>query len=184
MRKSNFLYGCIAAALCLHTGLATAQTLQKRTPGLWELRMDKGSAVASVMESMAGVINSLPPAQRKQMEEMLKKSGASVAQPDVIKQCLTPEMAEREFEPYTDDPNMKCTTTTKVLSSSAAHITYSCTSPEGKLEGEGDLFDLTAKSYKATMKMDGSMGGMPMKMNISHEGKWLGSDCQGVKPIQ
>ncbi len=184
MRRSGFLYGCIAVTMCLHTGLATSQTLAQREPGLWELRMDKGSAVSAVLDSMAGMMESLPPAQRKQMEEMMKSSGTSLSQPDVIKQCLTPEMAAREFQPYNDDPDMTCTTTSKVISSSAAHLTFSCLSPEGKLVGEGDVWDASAKSYKSKMSMQGSVAGRPVKMDISHEGKWLGSDCQGIQPIK
>ncbi|MBP6018268.1 MAG: DUF3617 domain-containing protein [Burkholderiaceae bacterium] len=184
MRRSGFLYGGIAVAMCLHISMAAAQSLEQRTPGLWELRMDKGSAVSAVLDSMAGMMESLPPAQRKQMEEMLKGSGASMSQPDVIKQCLTPEMAARDFQPYTDDPDMTCTSTSKVISSSAAHLTFSCLSPEGKLVGQGDIWDASAKSYKSKMTMEGSVAGRPVKMDISHEGKWLGADCQGIKPIK
>ncbi|NYT65982.1 DUF3617 domain-containing protein [Alcaligenaceae bacterium] len=184
MRKSVYISSCIAVMMCFHAGQAAAQTLEKRTPGLWELRMDMGSAISAAMNSMAGMMDKLPPAQRKQMEEMMKSSGATLSQPDVIRQCLTPEMAAREFEPYTDDPDMSCTTKSKVISSSSAHVTFSCSSPEGKLVGEGDIWDASAKSYKSKMTMEGSMSGMPIKMDISHEGKWLGSDCQGVKPIK
>lgn len=182
MRVHLTLRFAIVAALSI--GTVSAQVLQQRDPGLWEIRMNQGSPMAAMMQSMQDMLGAIPAEQRKQMEAMMGKSGISVSQPDVIKQCLTPEMAARELEPYiNDDPDTDCTTTNKKHTKNTAEFTYTCSTPEGKLNGKGRIWDATSKGYKSEMLMEGKVNGQPVKMDMGHEARWVSADCQGVKPV-
>lgn len=173
-----------AVIVALSIGTANADVWLKRDPGLWEMRMNQGSPLAAMMQGMQGMLDSIPADQRKQMEAMMGKSGMSAAQPNVIKQCLTPEMAARDFEPYVDDdPDTKCKTTSKKLSKDSAEFTYTCTGPDGDWKGKGRIWDATSKGYKSEMLMEGKIEGKSVKMDMGHEGRWISADCQGVKPI-
>lgn len=183
MSRLNFSYFLTAAALCLAAGPALSQTLVQREPGLWEIQVDKGSQVADAMKSMAKMLEQMPAAQRQQMEQMMKSSGLSSADPTVIKQCVTPEMAARGFVPYVDEPDMKCTTTTQNVSGTEGRFTFTCQSPQGTFKGNGRILDAAAKSYRSEMTAEGTVSGLPMKMNMSTQAHWLGKDCQGIKPI-
>ncbi len=183
MRKSNFVTGSVTLALSLFAGVVASQTLQQRDPGLWEIRMNQGSPLAAVMQSMEGMLEGMPPAQRKQMEQMMQQSGASLAEPTVIKQCVTPEMAARDFQSYSDDPDMDCTTTSQKMSGTEGEFAFTCQSDEGEWKGQGRIWDVSAKHYKSEMTMEGTVEGRPLKVDMSHDAKWVSSDCQGVKPV-
>ncbi|GAB3477562.1 hypothetical protein [Polaromonas eurypsychrophila] len=92
---------CIAGLLIAHPP-ALAQSTK---PGLWEINHKMGGsaemdqAMAQMQQQMAG----MPPAQRKQMEDMLAKQGMSMG-PSAgggisMKVCMTKEMAERNEMP-------------------------------------------------------------------------------------
>lgn len=182
MRVHLIVRFAVVAAMSI--GTASADVLLKRDPGLWEIRMNQGSPVAAMMQSMQGMLDAIPADQRKQMEAMMGKSGVSISQPDVIKQCLTPEMVQRDFEPYVDDdPDTVCKTTNKKLSKNSAEFTYTCTGPDGDFKGKGRIWDASPKSYKSEMLMEGMVEGRPVKMDMGHEGRWVSADCQGIKPI-
>lgn len=183
MNKPSFQSLFVTTVLCLAAGPALAQTLAQREPGLWEIQVDKGSQVADAMKGMAKMLEQMPAGQRQQMEQMMKNSGLSSADPTVIKQCVTPEMAARGFVPYVDEPEMKCTTTTQNMSGTEGQFTFTCQSPRGTFKGNGRILDATAKSYRSEMTVEGAVSGLPMKMNVSTQAHWLGKDCQGIKPI-
>ncbi len=165
----------IAAAIgVIHD--ASAQKLEKRLPGLWEIQLGE-SPLTAMLESMQKSLAKLPAAQRKQMEEMMKGSGASLSKPGVIQQCVTPEMAARDFEMHNDDPNMQCTTSYKPVSSSEGRFTYVCKQDGDNLKGEGRIWDASAKHYKSEMTMQGVSDGKPRTMTISQTAQWVGPDC-------
>lgn len=180
MSRSTVWYALAASALCLTAGAALSQTLVQREPGLWEIQVDKGSQAANVMRGLANMLSQLPAAQRQQMERTMKSSGVSSTDPTLVKQCVTPEMAARGFVPYVDDPNMKCTTAS---GSEGGRFTFSCQSPQGTFKGSGRILDATPQSYRAEMSVQGIVAGLPMNMDMTSQARWLGKDCQGIRPI-
>lgn len=180
MYKLNFSYFFVTMALCATAGTALAQTPAQREPGLWEIQVDKNSQAAAAMQNLANMFGQLPAAQRQQMEQAMKNSGISAADPTLIKQCVTPEMAARGYVPYVDDPNMKCTTAS---GSEGGRFTFSCQSPQGTFKGSGRILDATPKSYRAEMSAQGTVAGLPMSMDMTSQARWLGKDCQGIKPV-
>ncbi|NYT61800.1 DUF3617 domain-containing protein [Alcaligenaceae bacterium] len=163
-------------------GVASAQLLENREPGLWEIKTNKGSPMAAMLEGVQDMLKSMPPAQRKQMEQMMQSKGVSVSEPTVVRQCLTPELIAREFQPYDNDPSMKCSNKVQKVSASEINFTFSCKNSSEKWNGDGRIWDATPKSYKSDMTMGGVVEGRPVKMSMSHEARWLGADCKGLKP--
>jgi hypothetical protein len=179
---SRFLLGVLA---CLAAAPAISETVVQREPGLWEIRVDKDSPAAATMQGLARMMGQLPSAQRQQMEQAMKRSGISSADPTLIKQCVTREMAERGFVPYVDDPDMRCTTTTADASdgNDNGRFTFICRSPQGTFQGSGRILDAAPKSYRAEMSAQGNVAGVPMSMDFTTRARWLGKDCQGIRPI-
>lgn len=171
--STALIYTISIGAAIGFTHEASAQKLEKRLPGLWEIQLGE-SPLAAMLQSLQ---KNMPAAQRKQMEEMMKGSGTSLSKPDVIQQCVTPEMAARDFEIHNDDPDKQCTTTYKPVSRSEGRFTYECKEDGQNLKGEGRIWDASAKHYKSEMTMQGVSGGKPHSMTISQTAQWMGPDC-------
>lgn len=174
--STGLIYAISIGAAIGFTHVASAQKLQKRLPGLWEIQLGE-SPLTAMMESIQKSLAKLPEAQRKQMEGMMSGGGASLAKPGVIQQCVTPEMAARDFEMINDDPNMQCTTSYQPVSRSEGRFTYDCQDGNGKLKGEGRIWDASPKHFKSEMTMQGLSGGKPRSMTISQTAQWVGPDC-------
>ena len=95
----------ITAALVL-AGTAGAASAQMK-PGLWEItqKMQMGGGQANdQMAQMQQQLASMPPEQRKMVEEMMAKQGVQMGRGGpgggmAIKMCMTKEMAERNEVP-------------------------------------------------------------------------------------
>ncbi|HZH56198.1 DUF3617 family protein [Yanghanlia caeni] len=172
----------LAGALALVGGVAVATPLVDREPGLWEITFSRESPMAAMMKEMQAALAQMPEAQRKQMEEMMQQSGASLAHPDVIRECVTPEMAKGEFQPPMDDPDMQCSDMKWKGGASEGTFSLVCTHEDGKWAIKGRVWDATARHYKSEMTMTGTVSGEPMNMTIGHEANWVSADCQGVAP--
>jgi hypothetical protein len=179
---------CIAvAALCAG---AQAQTLTKRKPGLWEVQQTQqsGQVAGQKMPSQAemqAMMAQMPPAQRAQMEKIMREQGVGLTdKPNVMRHCLSKEMAERDPTAQAPDPNMKCEHQVVPVSSSEAKFAFTCTGPQGGVKGEGRGWDITPEGYKTSMAMQGTVNGQPMSMKMEQTAKWLGADCKGIKPMR
>lgn len=172
-----FMAGGLLAA-----GIACASPrMPEREPGLWELRMSQ-DALGDMLKSAQAAMKGMPEEQRKMLEEMMAGSGVMLGQPNIIRECVTPEMVKSEFEPVIDDPGMKCSGMKWSGSASEGSYTMTCTNADGTWDIEGRIWDATSRSYKSTMTMKGTVNGQPVSTTISHEARWVGADCQGVKP--
>lgn len=179
-----------AACLLLASGAPLqAQTLSKRKPGLWEItQTQQGAQVDGEQmpssEEIAQMMAQMPAAQRQQMEKMMRERGGglSASRPNTIRYCLTPEMAARDTFAQPPDPGMKCKHDVKAVSSSEARFTFTCSGPNGSFKGEGRSTGMSPEGYKTSISMQGTMEGTPMSMRTEQTGRWLGSDCQGLKP--
>lgn len=160
--------------------VSAASSMPEREPGLWEITIKQDSAMAKMMAEAFEALKNLPPEQRKQMEAVMGNSGISIAQPNVIRECVTPEKAKAELRPAIDDPDMKCSKMDWKGSREGGTFSMTCTNPEGKWTVSGRVWDATPKSYKSTMTMKGKVNGEDFVNEISHEAKWVSADCTGV----
>jgi Protein of unknown function (DUF3617) len=174
------------AALVMTAGPALAQS--KLTPGLWEhqTRIKTGSGqMEAAMAQMQQQLASMPPEQRKQMEEAMGRQGMGMGGPMApggampIKICLSPEQAARDEVPMQEDGNCKITSRTR--SGNTFKFTMACTGPrEGS--GEGEVTYVSSKEHKGRMKITSKRGGRDETMEMETSAKWLGADCGALKP--
>ena len=171
-----------AAALTLCAASAGAQTMK---PGLWEAQNKLGGSpeMEQAMAQMQQQMASMPPAQRKMMEEMMAKQGVGMTGASgggmALKMCITREMVERNQLPVQQQGS--CTTTTTDKTSAGMKIKFTCTNPPSSGEGQFTFAGDTA--YTMKMKVNSSAPGAPKTTTIDTSAKWLGSDCGNIKPM-
>ncbi len=173
------LFGALA-----FSAAAQAQSIK---PGLWEMNQKVGGS-AQMDQSMAQMqqqMANMPPAQRKQMEDMLAKQGMSMPSPGagggmVMKVCITPEMAAKQDMPMQNEGD--CTSTVTSRSASALKMSFVCKNPPSTGEGTYTFSGDTA--YTMKMVMNTTHKGKPQTVTMDGQGKWVAAACGAVKPLK
>ena len=174
----------LAALILLTCAIgASAQTMK---PGLWEITTqmqsggkDMGAAMAAMQKQMA----SMPPEQRKMMEDMMAKQGVKMGTSPgggmSVKVCMTQEMVDRhQVTPARDG----CTHTMSPRMGNTMKFEYKCTQPPSS--GQGEVSFTSPEAYTSKMSATGSGSGTERRMEMQSTGRWLGGDCGDIKPIQ
>ena len=181
---------CAVAALALSaTGLAPAsaqQPMQKMRPGLWEHSVSMKSQSGEMEAAMAQAQKSLaamPPAQRKQMQDMVAAQGLGITLGDKghsIKVCVTPEQAAIDSFPQQDG----CTQKVQRVDASTMKVSFQCKPDPGEAptSGEGTVSFQGDKAYTGQFKIKTTMDGKPEQMEMAQKGQWLSRDCGAIKP--
>lgn len=171
----------LLTVLLLGSATAFAQNIK---PGLWEVQSKMGGdpEMEKAMAQMQKQLESMPPAQRKQMEAMMGKQGMSVNASGgmTMKICITPEMAARQQMPSQTQGD--CTSNLGARNGNTLKMSFVCKNPPSKGEGtytlEGDT------GYNTHMTIEALRDGKPHVTTIDGKGKWLTADCGAVKPMQ
>lgn len=174
-----------AFTLALAVGqIASAQTLPQRKPGLWEVQTQTQGAMAEMQKQMDETLARMPPAQRQQMEAMMRQQGVGMTnKPGTLRICVSPAMAAREGL-HQPDPEMKCQHKFTPVSSREARYAFTCTGPGGPTQGEGRVWDYSPEGYQSESTIKGQHQGRPMTTQFKQSARWLGADCQGLKPLE
>ncbi len=180
MTKFHVAFAAIAAATVLPAG---AQSLK---PGLWEItnKMQSGSGqMENAMSEMQKQMASMPPDQRKTIEEQMAKSGvkmgaAGPAGGMSVKICMTKEMTEKDEVPSQQGD---CKSTSQGRSGNTMKMAFTCTNPPSS--GEGQVTFAGPEAYSSKMAINTQVGGKSEKVNMEGSGKWLSADCGNVKPL-
>jgi Protein of unknown function (DUF3617) len=180
MTKLYFAVAAIVAAAALP---ASAQTLK---PGLWEITntMQGGSGqMQNAMSEMQKHLASMPPEQRKMIEEQMAKSGVKMGSGGPaggmsVQICMTREMVEKN-----EMPSQKgdCKTTSQSRAGNTMKMAFACTNPPSS--GDGQITFNSPESYSSRMNVNTQVQGKPEKMTMEGSGKWLAADCGEVKPL-
>jgi hypothetical protein len=180
---------CLRAA-CLAALLIAAlpAMAQSTKPGLWEItsKMGGSAEMDKAMAQMQQQLASMPPAQRKQMEEMMAKQGVGMgANPGAgggmsVKVCMSKEMAERNEVPQQQQQG-DCKSTASPRIGNTQKISFSCVQPPSS--GEGQITYTSNEAYTMKMVTTSTVKGKPEKMTLEGSGKWLSADCGAVKPL-
>lgn len=161
---------------------ASAQGTQpKLKPGLWE----HGFTVASqsgqmeaAMKQMQQSMASLPPQQRKMMEDMMAKQGVGIGpKGNTVKICLSKEEAERDSPPQQEG----CTQTSR-RSGNVWQVSFQCKGPPAS-SGEGQVTLHSAAAYSGNFTVRTVEQGKPEQFQMTQNGKWLSADCGNIRPI-
>ncbi len=168
--------------LLFSTGGAFAQNLK---PGLWEITstmQSGGKDMSAAMATMQEKLASLPPEQRKMMQDMMAKQGVQMGGASgggmSMKICMTQEMVDRnEMAPQKGD----CTHTTSPRVGGTMKYSFQCTKPPAS--GQGEVTFNSPEAYSMKMTTTTSAGGAERKLDMQSSGRWLDSNCGNIKPI-
>jgi hypothetical protein len=172
----------IAVALAVAAGGVMAETIMK--PGLWELRatkqimdgQDMTAQMAGAQAEMQKMMANMSPQQRKQMEATMGKHASPAA--GVHRICVSPEMAARDKPMMPDD---KCEPAKTSRSGNKISFEFNCATEGRTMAGKGEsIVSGDAISSKMDMTMTDARGRHTMQSESQM--KFLGSDCQGLKP--
>jgi hypothetical protein len=163
-------------------GAVSAQTLK---PGLWEIQNKmqgaNGSKMNQAMAEMQKQLASMPPEQRKMVEDAMAKQGAQLgAAPGggmAVKVCMTQEMVERND---VGAQQGDCTHNTTPRSGNTQKFSFSCTKPPSR--GEGTVTIVSPEAYTMNLTTSAMVKGREETMDMQASGKWLGTDCGTLKP--
>ena len=170
------------AALILAALSANAQTTR---PGLWEVNSKLGGSpeIEQALAKMQQQLASMPPEQRKMMEDMMAKKGVGMAPTAgggmAAKMCITKEMAERNQMPM--QQRGSCATNISEKTSSSMRMTFTCSNPPST--GEGQFTFSGDSAYSMKMKVNSTVQGKPQTTTIDGTGKWLTADCGSIQPM-
>jgi hypothetical protein len=157
-------------------------------PGLWEnttTHQMSGVAMPNMPHVTPEQLAKLPPAQRAQVEAMMKGSGGS-PQTDTTKVCITREQLSK---PIFDAGDKGCSYNLTSSSSSSQVIHVECTRGNTKTAGDltfkrSDSEHLTGDMLMKTTGDSSTAGsvGQNMTIKLTFANKFLSSDCGNVKP--
>lgn len=176
----------VAALLPGAAFLSHAQ-VQKMRPGLWEHSVTMKSQSGQMEAAMAQAQKSLaelPPAQRRQMEEMLAQQGVGLGgKPTTVKVCVTPEQADLDRLPPVQDG---CTHKVQRTSPTTFSMAFSCPAAQGQpaSSGSGTMTMGSPTAYTGRYKLQTQTDGKPEQVDMEQAGRWLSADCGAIKPVR
>ena len=176
------IVGVIGASFGLSPNSSGAQTMK---PGLWEMSSKVGGSpeMEKAMAQMQQQMASMPPDQRKMMEDMMAKQGMSMGGSAdgamVVKACISKEMAERSQMPMQQKGD--CSSTISDQSSTGMKMRFTCLNPPSN--GEGQFSFSGNSAYTMKMKVNTSVAGKVQATTMDGTGKWLTADCGSIKPM-
>lgn len=142
-------------------------------PGLWEMEFDSQGMSAEAQAAMKQ-LESMPPAQRKQMEAMMAQMGVSMgAKAGSVRFCITPEQAKANDVPVQDDGDCK----NKVLSRSAKSMKVEFKCPD--TQGTATVNFMSPTQYETKIDATTSEGGQQRKVQQTLKSKWVKASCGG-----
>ena len=161
--------------------VASAQTPPKMRPGLWEHGFSMASQsgeLEAAMKQMQQQMASLPPDQRKMMQDMMAKQGVGIGPGgNTVKLCLSKEDAERDSPPQQEG----CTQTAR-RSGNVWQVAFQCKGPPPS-SGEGQVTLVSPTAYSGNFTIRTVERGKPEQFQMSQTGKWLSADCGNIRPV-
>jgi uncharacterized protein DUF3617 len=151
-------------------------------PGLWEARISALDADGHEMvPPELAALSRLTPEVRARMADAMIARGVSM--PDAngaTRACLTKEMFESgRWQQMATESG--CTTNYSTLSSTTWKWHTSCTSV--KSESDGESVFSGGESYRTKVTTTATVVGKTRTSTRIVQGKWLGADCGGIKPL-
>lgn len=178
MQKSRFTVASAALAL-LASVAGGAQAQQKMRPGLWEHHISMKSQSGQMEAAMAEMqksLASMPPEQRKQMEQMMAQQGVSLGPTgQTVKVCVTKEQAETDHLPQQEG----CTQNVQRINASTMKVSFSCKGGPGEppSSGEGTVTMQGPTAYSGQFRLITQNQGKPERIDMTQSGKWLSERC-------
>lgn len=174
------------AALALLAGAAGGASAQQRMrPGLWEHSVNMKSQSGQMEAAMAEMqksLASMPPEQRKQMEQMMAQQGVGMGpKGQTVKVCITKEQADLDNIPQQEG----CTQKVQRVDASTMKVAFSCKGGQGQppSSGEGTITMQGPTAYTGQFRFKTQNQGKPEQIDMAQSGKWLSENCGAIKPM-
>ncbi|WP_426106787.1 DUF3617 domain-containing protein [Massilia sp. TSP1-1-2] len=163
------------------------EVMAKMTPEQRQQMADLPSMMEKMMDGMS-------PAQRDNMKAAMgKQAGAMEAMQSMqmttnadgstsMKMCLTQDMINQQKQTGNFSGQQgACTHSNGKMSGGVMKISYTCTQPPSK--GEGELRMTGPNSYTTRMRMVSTDPANKQTMAVEASSVWLGASCGSVKPM-
>ena len=184
---------------CLGTGIAailviglcaTPAAAQTMKPGLWEVTNkmggEQGAQMAAAQAEMQKQLASMPPEQRKMMQDMMAKQGVGMTPGAgagmAVRICITKEMAARNEAPSSNQGD--CKQEHMQRSGNTTKFKFTCANPPSSGEGQVTLHNPESYSMKMNVTSQPTKNNKGGNMTMDAQGKFISSDCGSVKPIK
>lgn len=171
----------IAAALVATVSAGPLQAEIEMRHGLWQTSFSMKSQSGEMekqLREMQQQMQSLPPEQRKMMEQMLASQGISFS-PDsqTIKVCISKERARLAMVPQPED---ECSQKMLGRTGNTVRMSFTCKGNPPS-SGESEVTFNSPTSYTGKTIINTTVHGKPEKMTMQQRGKWLSYDCGNIK---
>ena len=154
-------------------------------PGLWETKASTEMAGMPKMQAAPPslppeVLAKMPPAQRAQIEAMMKTRSGGGPMITATKVCMTRE----SLASPTVFSRVEKSCTPRVVSSTGGkqQVHVECNQGGHKVSGDLTVERVDGEHVKGSMVMTSSDASVPLNMKMSFETRWIASDCGNVKP--
>lgn len=177
------------AVLLLASGVAVADNTDLKA-GLWEMKLvhqvmdgrDMTAQMAASQSHMQEMLANMPAAQKAQMERMLggQNMPPQAGPGGTFRVCISPGMAARNTPAL--DPEGRCQPHNLARSGDTTRFEFRCVQPGGQVAtGKGEV---RVNGDRADSRMDMNMTDAKghHTMQTESQMRYLGTDCQGVKP--
>jgi len=166
---------------------ALAQSLDVRT-GLWEVTTRRSPTGMLELPSMPTMppemLDRLPPAQRTQIENMIKSRRNVAPGVHVQKVCITQASLDKTPNFGMSERHADCTRTKDSRSISGWQIQEICRIG-GRRQTMNIRYDvLNRETIKGVVDIAMRDGGNKIATKHEMQGRWIGSDCGDVKPVE
>ncbi len=177
----------LALVLLSVIGPVSADEPYKLKAGLWNVQVvqqtmdgrDMTAQINSVQEQMQQALAHMSPEQRQKMSSMMGNMIQSSG--NGISMCISPAMAERNA-PMMGPHSSDCPTAKVTRQGNHATFDFACTHNGHNSTGHGvSTLDNGTITTIMDMQMSDSHG--QHTMHTQSRMTYLGSDCQGIKPI-
>lgn len=157
-------------------------------PGLWETKQTKQiiddqdmlAQMAATQAEMRKFMTNMSPAQREQMEAMMKQQGRSLPGPDgATRICISAAMAASD-KPMVD-PQGRCKASDAKRNGDKTSFEFNCAEGGRSMVGKGEnLIGDDVVTTRVEMVATDPQGRHTIQSE--YQMRYLGSDCKGIKP--
>jgi hypothetical protein len=170
MKPSTWARIAGATTLSIVLPLLAAEKLAVKT-GLWESTVVMQIGGISIP---AGQLEKVPPAQRAQMEQMLKQMGVGAPRTITEQSCVTDkDLEQNAFGKALEQDLQDCEYQQVANSSRRQEITFQCKTPGGDATGRIVVEVASDSRVRGTMEARMPQG----SMDATFEAKWLAAGC-------
>ncbi len=147
-------------------------------PGLWEI---------ATTSDLLLLVPHIPADQMQAIKDLASEYGFEVPPIEngaaISKACITQEMASQKSLPIFAQSQLGCVTKNATRTGNNYKMDFVCDSADLKGTGTAEGTIISAESFTAKTKFNGTAQGNAVNEQADVNGKWIGANCGDVKPL-